>query len=484
MRLNSVANPMSSPSLTAERPGQTTANGRELDWPHSTVAEDVQRRNTTRSARAKTHAVGSLFCKGLSIASNFVVVRLAIAYVNPAVYGIWLTLYSVLSWTQLLDIGLGNGLRNKFAEALARHDHVLAKRYVSTAYAVLFTILATALIAFLIVSPFVDWAIVFNAPEAMREELHSAVRLVFAFLTLRFLLKLIGCVLTADQRPAVTSLLGVASSVITLVALVIASNTVRGSLFGLAAICSSAPAFVFLVASIFFYFGKYKAFAPSPWHVDWAMARGLTGLGLRFFVVQIAYLVMYCTSNIIITHLEGPGEVTVYNVAYMYFSVTVVIFGVLMSPVWSATTDAFVHGDLAWIRRTTRSLLWLFVGVVAVIIAMFLGAQPFYKFWMGTTVNVPTTLSAVMALYAILLNWAGIFSNLINGMGKIRLSVRLATCGAVLNIPLSIFLARTVGLGSSGVVLATCMCLAPACIVLPIQYWRILNGSAAGIWAR
>ncbi|HAI41924.1 MAG TPA: hypothetical protein DCM40_29270, partial [Maribacter sp.] len=55
----------------------------------------------------------SLILRGLGTAINFLFVPLVINFVNAERYGIWLTLSSVLTWFTLLDIGFGNGLRNK-----------------------------------------------------------------------------------------------------------------------------------------------------------------------------------------------------------------------------------------------------------------------------------------------------------------------------------------------------------------------------------
>ncbi|MBL7937415.1 MAG: hypothetical protein JNM51_16535, partial [Bacteroidia bacterium] len=76
----------------------------------------------SRSVKAKKNILASVLIKGISVVTSFVLVPLTIHYLNPINYGIWLTLYSVISWFGLLDIGLGNGLRNKFAEAIANND--------------------------------------------------------------------------------------------------------------------------------------------------------------------------------------------------------------------------------------------------------------------------------------------------------------------------------------------------------------------------
>ena len=62
---------------------------------------------------------------------------MALNYLNPVKYGIWLTLTSVIGWFAFFDLGLGNGLRNKLAEALAKNDNELARTYISTSYAIM-----------------------------------------------------------------------------------------------------------------------------------------------------------------------------------------------------------------------------------------------------------------------------------------------------------------------------------------------------------
>jgi len=90
-----------------------------------------------RSVKAKKNILASFVIKGLGIAISLVLVPLTINYINPSRYGIWLTLSSIVGWFSFFDIGFGNGLRNKLAEAKAKGEEELAKIYVSTTYAIL-----------------------------------------------------------------------------------------------------------------------------------------------------------------------------------------------------------------------------------------------------------------------------------------------------------------------------------------------------------
>ena len=75
-----------------------------------------------RTVKAKKNIVASFVIKGLNIAIGLILVPLTINYLNPTKYGIWITLSSVIGWFSFFDIGLGNGLRNRFAEAIAVGD--------------------------------------------------------------------------------------------------------------------------------------------------------------------------------------------------------------------------------------------------------------------------------------------------------------------------------------------------------------------------
>ncbi len=90
-----------------------------------------------RSIKAKKNILASLFLKGTSIIISIILVPLTINYINVSQYGIWLTLSSIIGWFAFFDIGLTQGLRNKFAEAIAKGNDSLAQAYVSTTYAIL-----------------------------------------------------------------------------------------------------------------------------------------------------------------------------------------------------------------------------------------------------------------------------------------------------------------------------------------------------------
>jgi O-antigen/teichoic acid export membrane protein len=399
-------------------------------------------------------------------------------------YGIWLTLSSTLAWITFFDIGLGNGLRNKLAEAIARQDTQLARAYVSTAYAALVIIAGTMFAVFLLCRPILNWPSILNAPTEIAYELDTLVFVVFTFVLLRFIFGLINAIIAADQNPSYSSALEAAASAVSLIAVFSISQVHTGSLlwFGSAVACIGA--LVPFIASIFFFRTYYNEYRPSVSLVQTRLIKHLADLGIKFFLLQAIYIVIFTTDNLIITQLFGPAEVTLYNIAFRYFNIIVMLFAMVTTPFWSAFTDAYTKGDLEWIRKAVSKTLWLWTAIATVTLLMLISSEFVYEIWIGTTISIPFSLSLTMCMFALLMTWNSVFTMFVNGIGKIRLQVVFALAVGILNIPLSILLGKYLAMQSTGVMVATVICLLPGSLLTPIQYRKVINRTATGIWSQ
>ena len=409
-------------------------------------------------------------------------VPIAINYLGKVEYGIWLTLASILNWLINLDFGIGNGLRNKLAEALAIKDFNLARIYVSTGYAVFGMGILGALIVYLIFHSILNWASILNAPESYTHLLNALALYVIVLFLVQFLLKLITSIISAEQRPAVNGVLSLTSNTLTLFAVIILSAFTEKSLPLFAITASLVPVFVFSIASVILFRGIYKRLVPSFKFVNFKYSSSLVKLGMQFFIMQISSLIVFTTDNMIITQLYGPEPVVTYNIAYKYFYMVPLVFNVILAPFWSAFTDAYVKQEYDWIKNSIRKLIMMWALLSAVTIIMIIISDPVYKIWIGQDTNVPFILSLFTGLFVIIANWNNIFAYFINGVGKVRLSLYSSIFTAVLNIPLSIFLAEQAGMGITGIIVATNLCLIISSIWAPIQYSKIINKKASGIW--
>jgi O-antigen/teichoic acid export membrane protein len=435
-----------------------------------------------RTARAYRNILYSLFIKGGSIVSQFLMVPLTLHYLDKTQYGIWLTIASLINWFSFFDIGIGNGLRNKLAEAVAKKDLTLAKNYVSTSYALVLGIFAGIILIFCFINPLLNWTAILNVPATLNLELKKIILFVFIFFCIRFILALIGNILYAYQQPALNSLINPLGNIVSLILIYILTLTTKGSLFLIAAIFSAVPVLILSVFSIVFFTGRYKEIAPSLHFIHLKYSKGLIGLGIQFFIIQIAGVVLFTSTNILLTQLFGPDQVTVYNIAFRYFTIITMVFGIVSMPFWSAFTEAFVKKDFEWIRTSIRKMDIIAYALVAACLLMFLLAQPVYAIWVGRSVTVPTSMNLMLCLFVIITLLATPYNTFINGTGKIRLQFYSAIISTVITIPLAILFSKYCHMGPPGIILATLITTFPTMILWKIQYKKIISGKATGIW--
>lgn len=434
-----------------------------------------------RTVKAKKNIVASVFIKGLSMIVGFLIIRITYDYLDQTVYGIWLTLTSFLAWFSFFEIGLGSGLRNKLAEALAVKDYDLGKAYVSTTYAILTIIVSVLALVFFIGNTYIDWTIVLNTEKELAEDLSYLALIVFGFFFLRFVFQLISVVLSADQRPAIANAFGPIGNFIVLILIYILTLTTEGSLIYLGWVLSALPFLVLFIATIYFFKNDYKHIAPSIKFVKFKYAKDLLSLGVKFFAIQIAGLIIYQSSAIIIAQYFGPAEVTVYNTAYKYFSILTMGFTIIVTPFWSAYTEAWVKQEIQWIKNIVSKLLkiWILASLGGIVMLFF--ANEFYAI-ITPGLEVPFNLSLALLIYFVTYTFGGIFNMFINGVGKIKLQLILSGVSAVVFIGVSILLIEVFNLGIVSLVIASIIANIEGFLIAPIQYNKIINKRAYGIW--
>lgn len=400
-------------------------------------------------------------------------------YLNEYEYGIWLTLSSILSWIYLMDIGLGNGLRNKLTEALANKNLELGRIYVSTAFFYLTAIILTFYVIFILSQTFIDWYSILNVEQDKVSNLNSIVTIVVGIVCVNFLFKMVGNIYMAHQLPAVNDFMVLLGNIMSLAIIFILTKTTSGSLIDVAITFSAAPALVYMIAFPIT-FRIFKKIRPSIKYVRKKYFSDLITLGANFLIIQIAALVIFMTSNVIISHLFGPAEVTPYNIAYKYFSITITVFSLILNPFWSAITDAKEKNDYEWIKRIFRKLLfsWLILDV-AIIVMVFI-APIFYKVWIGDDVGIPKGMTILCALYVIFYNIGNLLAFVINGFGTLRIATFFSIFQAACYIPMAIYFGKNFGV--SGILIALCITTILNLTWAPYQCFLLINNRAAGIW--
>jgi O-antigen/teichoic acid export membrane protein len=446
------------------------------------ISRFFKKYNTGRTQKANLNTILSLFFKCGSILLSFVLVPLTINYIKPDIYGVWLTLSSLVGWIAMLDIGIANGLKNKLSESLAANNYVQGRIYVSTTYLII-GLIATGLVCiYLLLYQFVNWQSVFNSPFIPEDQLRDTLSIVTILFLLKFVADIINVVAAAFQMVAVSSFLLFLSNLgITLSVWILTKTTVADMV--LLAICLSLiPLLISVIASLILFNTSFKSIKPSLEKVNFSSSKGILSLGWQFFVLQIVVVVIFQTDNIIISHFFEPKEVTNFNVAYKYYSILAVIFSILLTPYWTAYNEAYFKKEILWIKSSIQKLVKIFlVSLLASFIMIFVSSS-FFRMWVGDGIKISISLSVWLCLYIAIMNWSSIFSNFLNGVGKIRLQMTFAPLVAIINISLSIFFIKVLHFDITAIPMANALSLSLGAFLGFIQYKKIINNKAEGIW--
>jgi O-antigen/teichoic acid export membrane protein len=437
---------------------------------------------SVRSVVVKKNIIGSFIIKGLSMLTTLTLVPLTLKMLDSEKYGIWITIYSIVNWFNMMDIGLGNGFRNKFAEAVALDNYENAKKYISTLYTSTLIISLGCFIIYAIVHSFLNWEKILNIPKNFDENISRIVFIIFGLFSLQFVFKNINTVLLSLQKTAFSNAIVFASQLVSLFAILFLSKIGYANLQTISIVFMLSPILVNGIITLFLFQTQLNKYLPNKIEIDKVSIINMMNLGIKFFFIQITTIVMFSAGNIIITQLYGPKEVTPYNIANQLFSAAMVGFSIILAPFWSAYTEAITKKDYTWIKNSFDKLkkIWLifFIGIIIVL----LFSPIIFKLWLGEKVQIPFILSTSFALYIAISSWTGMYAQFLNGTGKIKIQLYIAIIQCITNIPLAILLSKVFGWGTVGIIMATNINLLLAAIILPMQVQRIYNQKAYGIW--
>lgn len=434
-----------------------------------------------RSSLLQKNIMASFLAKGWSAIIVFLMVPVTLNCLGDYKNGVWLTISSVMLWIDNLDIGLGNGMRNKLAVYLAHGEEKRARSLVSSTFAMLTYIIIPTLLVLLALIMTCDTYQLLNVEPDKVVNLDQILMVTVTLVCTTFIFKLIGNFYMGLQLPAVSNMLIAMGQTLALIGTYIVYKSGSHSMLHIALVNTVCPLLVYLIAFPCTFWYKFPHLKPSFRLVNLQEAKEVINMGILFFIIQISGVVLLMTSNILISKLFSPAMVTPYQIAYRYFSIMLVAFTVICMPFWNATTDAYERGDLQWIHQATKKLRLMTISIMIGLTIMILISDFVYAIWIGNDCNIDFRMSIAVAVYIFILIYSMRYSYFINGIGKLRLQLLFSTTAAILFIPLAYIVVK---LTNDVIWFIAVMCLVniPGLIVNRLQFNKLINGQAKGIW--
>lgn len=428
----------------------------------------------SRTENVKKNIIISFILKALGVGISFLTLPLTVHYLTEVEYGIWVTLFSVMNWVNMMDMGIGLGIRNKLTEAVSLNNRNDIKMYVSTGIAAMSVLGAVFLVVFFIGTQFLDMQNVFNTSVLSSVELYRVTLWAGVFVIAGFSISIINQFYYAYQQPSTTGSINLLNGVLMLGFIYLLTLQTDHKLLyfvfavGVSSVLSKG------IYIVLFFREHYEAM-PGIKYIVWNRLKGISSLGIKFFVIQICCIFGFSFSNILITQLLGPEYVRTYDVIFKIFSFSVMIQNLALSSLWSAYTDAYVKKDYGWIKRIFKKSFYGSTVIALGIILISFFIDDIIFLWLHMKFNYSIYLVYFAAIYHIMELYAGVNCMLLNGLSKIDIQMYAWIISAIIIVPGAWYFTQALGMKSEGVLLSLVLSMLVLTIILPIQVRQIFK---------
>jgi O-antigen/teichoic acid export membrane protein len=383
----------------------------------------------------------------VAIAVNLVSIPLSVRYLGSERYGAWITITTVLTFLTITDFGLGASLTNAIGKAQAEEDHETGRRHVSSALVMLCSIaVAILFLAGVFRSAIAGFLFPALQGPIARAEIVAAVWLALSIFALKLPLIIVPRVLAAYHKNALANawnILAVLGNLVALLAVISFDGGLPWLVLG-----SFGFGLLVNLASAIWLFGFHKPWLrPKFAAVDVAFVRVLFSDGWKFFIISVGWMINWQTDNLVIAHYLGASQVTPYAITVSIFAFASGIPFLAYPSIWPAYTEAYAQGDYDWIRRTLRSnFKFNFLTSLVICVFLLIFCQAIVRVWAGPAAVPPYSVIVWMAIWRLMFSTLLVGNCLLNATGHLKGMTIYGTITAILNLTLSIFLAKIYGI--------------------------------------
>ncbi|MEI7784015.1 MAG: hypothetical protein WCK08_06500 [Betaproteobacteria bacterium] len=387
----------------------------------------------------------SFLARGFSLILMIVSVTATISYLGPERFGVWMTISSFAVMLTFLDLGMGNALTNRVAQAASENNSTKVSTTISGGLGAMF-ILALVMAGLLVLATqLLPWQMIMNVESSLiLEELNLAL-IVFALLfSASTFTNGISRVLSGLQKGFEVHLAGIIGSLMSLAAILYASGAQAGIPVLLA--CSMlGPILANLTLLTRLGMAGHFSFARAR-KVTSAEAPKLVNQGALFLMLQIGVMAGWGTDSLIIANTAGFASVAAFAICQRMTQVISQPLLLLNAPLWPAYADAYFRGEKAFIRKTFKQN-FIFTIVASSIGATFLifAGGSIAQYWTQNQIQPDHKLIVAAVLWMILSDAGSALGTLLNGIGIVKQQVWVVSCFVALALPLKYFLGLSYG---------------------------------------
>ncbi|GEM_PF-1938275 len=419
--------------------------------------------------------------QALQVATGLVSVPLALGYVGPERFGLWMALSSALMFISFSDFGAGIGVQDRLASYVGQGKNSLAGGVFLSGFVFVLLLFVLLVLAGEAILPWMDLASILGLKtDAAISDVDPTVRMVIFVIGLGLLAGVVQRAYSALQEGFWVALIQAAARVLSLALLFVVIKLQLGLPALVFVVGGLASAIVLLIGFPFLLL-RHRWLLPAISNIHELVAFGhlsdvmkVGGLGLS---ASIAIYLVNNTPMVLISAKFGAKNVADYAILLKLVGVPSSFLIYLLSPLWSAITDAKTRGDSGWIRDVYSKCAKL---VVIISLASSVGLALFGEWiigvWTGNAEVLPSpALMLACIAFMVIGFWNALNSTLLNGMSSFK---GQATYGLGLALAFAVVAALIpTGWGKEYVIWAVSLGYLMRCLLMQLEVRRVIGGS-------
>jgi O-antigen/teichoic acid export membrane protein len=395
-------------------------------------------------------------------------------YLGVNEYGLIAVIGSATVFLSTLDLGFGQGLRNRIN--LVQDQRTQANMFYSVIFFLIFWTFIIGLVCYASLTNSNFSSDLFSIPHNRKDLIFAAnISLFIFFINIPFSIQ---ALLLMSYMEYVTIFIYDISNALFSIFLATILFFYKNSFPGYLFLVYSMIGMIFINVLFTFYFVFKRKWFKKKYLPNYdEIKKNVLDVfltGKQFLFAGICYSIVFYADSIIVAKTSSLEKAGDYRILITIFQTGVTILQTYMSPLWDVSNKHYFKGEMAFLKRKIRknNLLILIITIVGIPIAMFF-LVPLLKLWTGRIISVSKIEIVVLLIWFLLNTLPYSYALFLNGISKLKEQNLSLLVGTIIKFPLGLYFGRLYGI--SGVIAASCIVLLINMIVYPLASYRYLN---------
>lgn len=403
----------------------------------------------------------SFFSQAATSLVSFVMVPLLIQYLSKPVYGLWVTLISLISWILISDFGIGYGFRNRVTEYLADNDKVKLGKYFRNTFQ--YYLILTVIVLFLFI-----FQLFYNP---LLSKYKSLCLILYLPYIVYFPFSISIQILQGLRLVHYTALLALCRAALwaAFVAIIISIRPSDSQGLLVIAVGYSVVNSMVNFVCVYLAFSKTKITIP---HISDLLTKPVIDetllTGAKFFVLQVSTLLLFSMGNYYIYSNLTPADTAHYDTVNKVYSLYMTFFNMIISVYWSEIVYQKTAGNYIKLKEIYKKLVAMSAAISLGSILIALAVPTIISVWTNNAVKVDVQTCIPFSFMVSIQSAAYAGAVFLNAFEKVVPQLILAFINIAIILPL-IKLGFHLQWGMSTVPLVSAVLTLPSLIVCHIR---------------